>query len=288
MKPERAYLRHAWLQLALPLGLTGAVLPATAHAFSDPTRFAQPIATVMGEAGGGEGRYFTGSPSDGYTCGVCHQGAEGPPLHILGLPLDGYQPGASYEVTVDWPDGLDHVSLALEITDETGNAAGAIKMPPSSELPISEQCLPAIAAHPIGAGMVTPVTTPATMTSPMTMRSVVQMADCGARQLRFLWTAPMLDAGPVWLAGGVVATDGMANNTGDGVTAIARAISSPSSRSLVASSETTSCAVTHVRTHPLHGSGLALASLLGIAIAVGAVGGARVRARRRAARKPAR
>jgi hypothetical protein len=254
------------------LGLCAALLvvcglvPRSARAFSDVLEFAKPTNAINNppEAGGGDGRYFTGSPADGYTCKVCHQGAEGPSLRILGLPLAGYVPGAAYEVTVDWPDNLDHVSLALEITDQNGNAAGSLRTPDPKELPVSEQCLP-VGPVPTGAGNVTSVTTPATQTQPMATRKVLQMPDCGARQMRFLWTAPAQDAGPVWLAGAVVRSDGMDTTTGDGVTDIARAIGSPSSGTLVASKVNASCGVAQGRSGRAPSFGLGALAWLAIA-----------------------
>ena len=78
-------------------------LPATpAAAFSDFNRYADPTSD-----GGTDGRYFTGSPMDGYGCNACHQGAEGIQVSVSGLPEDSYELGASYEVTVrfEHPEG---------------------------------------------------------------------------------------------------------------------------------------------------------------------------------------
>ena len=101
-----------------------ASLPTHALAFSSPETYDLPTL----EAGGG-GRFFTGTPADGFGCDVCHEG--GPPveLQIAGLPVDGYEPGASYEITITWPLSAEHIALLAEITDESRQKAGTLTLP---------------------------------------------------------------------------------------------------------------------------------------------------------------
>lgn len=201
--------RASFAALALCAG-AALLRPAPARAFSDTSLF--PLAAEMS---GGGGRFFTGSPSDGFTCAVCHEGAPAPQLAIVGLPLAGYGLRTAYEVTVDWPDNLERVSLALEITDDFGVALGTLSMPAESALAEPERC----AGTPISAGQ---------LTAPPN-RSVITMPDCGAKRLRFLWTTPDADRGRAHLAGAVVHADGLGTILGDGVTEIARTIGSPTS-----------------------------------------------------------
>ena len=123
---------RAWV--AAGAWLVTALACSPAHAFSDPLSFADTV-----QLGGGGGRFFTGSPADGYGCDVCHSGGPSAKLQLVGLPLAGYQPGASYEIRVEWPVTLQNMGLALEITDAGGQAAGALRLPPSSELPNEER-----------------------------------------------------------------------------------------------------------------------------------------------------
>ncbi len=231
-KPRAARLRRPIAATCVVGGALalGVLAPTSASAFSDPLTFGKPTMpkTMDDPPGGGGGRYFTGSPADGYTCKVCHRGGAAPPLRILGLPLSGYVPGTSYEVTVDWPDSLQHISLELEITDEAGIGAGTVRTPPDKELQPSELCM----GTTIGAGTVLPILN----------RTIMQMPDCGAQQLRFLWTAPAQDRGPVRLAGSIVSTDNMQNIDGDGVADIMRVIGSPRTPSDTAS-QITGCSV---------------------------------------------
>lgn len=184
-------------------------LGSRAHAYSDPSGFtSNPV-----DEGGGGGRWFTGSPADGYTCNVCHSGGANPDLSVSGLPIDGYIPGAAYEVIVDWPDSLAHLGMSAELTDENGNAAGEVRLPDNTTVDAREQC-----AASFGAGILA-----ATMND-VPARKVMNVADCGAQRLRFLWIAPPEPRGQLWLSGALVAADGMGDVHGDGVTDFARPI----------------------------------------------------------------
>lgn len=103
--------------------------PSAARAFSDPKFFYKPVYGQEEDGlpprplGGSEGRWFTGSPVDGYACDACHtsrptlnpkllppvvapRGAALPagPLLVEGLPKEGYLPGHTYEVRLSWPE----------------------------------------------------------------------------------------------------------------------------------------------------------------------------------------
>jgi hypothetical protein len=73
-------------------------------------------------------------------------------------------------------------------------------------------------------------------------REVVNLPECGSKSLRFLWTAPMTDVGPVWFSGSMVQSDGETDPYHDGVTDFGRIIGSPA----VASKTSGECSVMHV------------------------------------------
>ena len=178
--------------------------PDAARAFSDPFAY-----TDLPELGGGGGRWFTGSSADGYECAVCHRGGPAADLAISGLPADGFTPGAPYEITVTWPVETAHLALIAELTDEHRHGAGTLALPRPDALKPAELCsgdqigFPASDLHQAEAG-----------------RQLVSVVDCGARMLRFKWTAPTLVTGPVWFDLGFVSSDADATAAGDGVTMV--------------------------------------------------------------------
>ena len=194
------------------------------QAFSDPASFG--LAPL---AAGGGGRYFTGSPADGYTCKVCHSGGAEPKLSVLGLPLSGYRPSARYEVSVTWPAEVEKFAAALELTDSQGAVAGTLQLPPDDEIQLVEFCEPASDAVPA-----------ASLIETSTGRQVINLPDCGAKRIRMLWTAPSRDIGQVWFAGSSVWSDGESDPDHDGVTDFGRVLASPSQAS-TSTSTTTSC-----------------------------------------------
>lgn len=201
-----------------------AAWPARVLAFSDPATFESEVAE-----GGGGGRFFTGSPADGYTCKVCHGGASSTDLQINGLPLNGYTPGTAYEITIDWPDELDDVALALELDDARGKAAGRLRLPPHDELLEPERCVP------VGAGIA------AGQLVDAGDRTILEVPNCGAQRVRFLWVAPAQDHGAVWFAGSFVRADGMGDVAGDGVTNFSGVLASPSQSSADAHALSAGC-----------------------------------------------
>lgn len=196
----------------------------SAHAFSDPVSF-----NLTPIVAGGGGRFFTGSPNDGYTCKTCHVGGQAPKVKVLGLPLSGYKPGSRYEVSLVWPPELTKISLALELTDAQGKLAGSVRLPPPEETQPGEFCEPA--SDEILA---------AQLNDMVPGREIINLPDCGSKSLRFLWTAPTTDVGPVWFSGSMVLSDGESDPYHDGVTDFGRIIGSPA----LASETQAQCSVT--------------------------------------------
>jgi hypothetical protein len=181
---------------------------SAAHAYSDPFLYTEPA-----ELGGGAGRWFTGSSADGYGCEVCHIGAPGVDLQIGGVPLDGFVPGSSYEIAIAWPPTVQHLTLIAELADEARNGVGTIALPRGeTRLPI-ELCTgelmgaPASDVHVVEPG-----------------RQLLSVIDCGARMVRFQWTAPATSPERVWLHVGFVAADHDATPAGDAVTMVKHAL----------------------------------------------------------------
>ena len=187
-----------------------AAWPGTAaRAFSDPNAYDEAT-----DLGGGGGRWFTGSAADGYGCDVCHQGGTPAELSIEGLPTDGFEPGASYEIKLRWPAALEDLALVAEFTDETRQSAGAFALPRPEAYTEEELCgideggAPATDIYPAQDG-----------------RTLISVVDCGAHLARFKWTAPSAATGTVWFNAGFVASDADATPVGDGVTMARRALS---------------------------------------------------------------
>lgn len=197
---------------------------SVARAYSDVHDFAYPTSV-----GGGGGRFFTGSPADGYTCRICHGGAAAPRVRVLGLPLAGYRPGVEYEVAVDWWDG-DALSAAVEVTDNEGLAAGTIRLPSDSRTLDAERCRQDV-NEPMAATLVS-VPPPdhrseldyldacLTADRPDDCRQVISVPACGSGRLRFAWRAPDSDIGPIWFSGAVVLSNDDGDTSGDGVAEI--------------------------------------------------------------------
>lgn len=236
--------------------------PHSARAFSDPLAFNDEVA-----AGGGGGRFFTGSSADGFGCDVCHRSGRQIELHILGLPLAGYEAGAAYEVQIEWPAQLEHFGLALEITDDDGKGAGSVRLPPASELPEPERCEPV--EDGLSAGVLTELEG---------ARTILSVPDCGAKRVRFLWTAPAQPQGPLRLTGGLVVSNNMADYGGDVTTMFTRALAPAGDAPALASDIRAQC-------HAMPGARFRHASLLLAAwLSCGALLLPRMRRRRARAR----
>jgi hypothetical protein len=173
-----------------------------ARAYSDPTIYQEDAL-----AGGGGGRYFTGSSADGFGCDVCHEGGEVVDLSITGLPLEGFEPGTAYEIAIAWPASAEHVALVAELTDEARMGVGTLELPRPDATPEPERCSGELLGAPSSA-----------LHGATSGRQLVSVIDCGARMLRFRWTAPAIAPDSVWFHVGFITTDEDTTPQGDGVT----------------------------------------------------------------------
>lgn len=202
--------------------------------YSSPSSYAQPVIPD----GGGGGRWFTGSPADGFDCSVCH--ADGPSLEldIMGLPVEGWSPGQSYELWIDWADPAAHVSLLVEFARANGSGIGEVELAPEDLLLPEERCgggPRAAKLHPLEQD-----------------RTIASLGDCGARLLRMTWTAPAHADEDAWLFLAGVNADASDDPTGDGVMVERIRLPGP------ASPDPEGCAITDTPRAPV---GLALLGL---------------------------
>jgi hypothetical protein len=196
-----------------------------ARAYSSFADYVRPI-----EEGGGGGRLFSGTPADGYTCDVCHRGAESAKLDVAGLPPQGYVPGMSYEISFRWPATTPHVALMAEFTDATGAPTGVTALAPYATWQAGERCedadgFPAADVCRLGdseSGCCRDLDPNRDACSFPGARSVLWVLDCGSRFARVVWTAPSANAGDVWFSTGFVASDVSHDALGDGVTLVRR------------------------------------------------------------------
>jgi len=191
--------------------------------------------------GGGGGRFFTGSPADGFDCSVCHTSVEGYsyPLEVKSLPTAGYVPSTQYrEITVTWPQataaeleaksrGLrPSTALMAEFVSEDGGNAGKLEF---QEMLIRKDgyCAPLVgsmdpprfAAKILATTKAKPVTVITAEDGDADpekrvcqtggddeRRCLLWVDPCGATSLKFHWTAPPQLHGPVWFSVGFVTT----------------------------------------------------------------------------------
>jgi hypothetical protein len=192
--------------------------PAQAYSsFGDYTRSIQ--------EGGGGGRLFTGTPADGYGCDVCHRGADGANLEVVGLPTGGYVPGQAYEIALRWPATTPHIALMAEITDAAGRPSGTTALLSYASWQPGEVCesgaVPAADVCRVsgaGSGCCRDLDPMRDACSFPGERSVLWVVDCGSRFARFVWTAPGAGSGDVWFSTEMVTSDLQNDALGDGVT----------------------------------------------------------------------
>ncbi len=192
------------MRAALALALVMAT-PSAALAFSELTRFAEPAID-----GGGAGRYFTGAPTDGYSCHVCHDDVAAPAVTVTGLP-ERIAPGTTYDLTLRWPADERAYSLALELIDADG-APPATALPALADQPPEMRC----AADRTGASAAQLVSVGA--------RRIVYVEPCGASEVTVRFT-PASDE-DLFLGAGVVAADGFETADGDGTFELRRTLTS--------------------------------------------------------------
>jgi hypothetical protein len=265
-----------WLAACILFGaaLLPGLLPAAAHAFSEPKIYGDPA-----ETGGGGGRWFTGSPADGYGCAVCHSGGGEVPLHITGLPVGGYVPGTEYIVKLNWPEvaafsaGAEQrnlrpsTGLVAEFVSEDGNGSGEVTLQPNFAMP-SEQCKRATAADPVrfAATMFSSGAPTADVlecsTSEKNERCLISIHPCGSSELRLVWKAPAQWSGPIWFAAGFVTTENASSapNDNDYVTELVVPMNAASDGPLYETSLEGGCSVQRV-SDVRAGYGLALYAL---------------------------
>jgi hypothetical protein len=231
------------------------IIGGRAHAYQNVGRFA-----VSPEEGGGGGRFFTGAPGDGYTCGVCHVAETSPHLAIDGLPIDGYVPGESYVVTIDWDDALPLVALNLTITDAAGKPFGTVAGLSPDQLTDADLCAT--------------TKTPDVVAASTADRNLVYVAACGGRQAAFQWTAPSSAAPPprngatdALFRGSLVASNADNAVTGDAVTDLSRVIGVKGPANPVAMKASAQCAALRRNTGAAAGAGHALVAIAALLLA---------------------
>jgi hypothetical protein len=182
-------------------GLCGFILAfqSAARAFSDPARFSIPASD-----GGGGGRFFTGAPGDGHSCGVCHRGGIAPQVTLRGLP-ESFEPGQEFTVTLQWAASAGSHALTLELADDLGRHP-SVQLPPEVSLPVASRCDATLdgasAVYALDVGN----------------RRILGVEDCGASQIAFSFTTP--DVSTLYFAAGVVRSDSAGTADGDGVVEI--------------------------------------------------------------------
>jgi len=229
-------LRSLWWLAALGVAVV-AVDATPARAYSSPDAYAD-----RPSAGGGGGRWFTGSPAEGHGCSVCHEGDDAPrhyPLYVSGLPLEGYDLGTIQEVVLSWPEfeqrwreirpdptipsvpeATPAVGLVAEFVAESGKGAGTIEIDSANAGP-REQCeitrpnlkpRLGVKLYQVRAGL-EPVLIKPDSTGMMRcearqlgQRCIVALTSCGAHEVRIRWTTPGTWQGPIWFSAGFVAT----------------------------------------------------------------------------------
>ncbi len=181
--------------LALSIGAT--LAPSRALAYLDGAAFEDTAVN-----GGGGGRLFTGAPSDGYDCSVCHRGGEPVPLTVEGIPTDGWEPGRSYDLTITFPEGVRSVGAILEVANERGEAAGTIDGLPIDETTAADHCRGG--------------TLPAAHAVDVEGRTVARVDVCGATRAAVRWTAPSAPVTSLRVFASLVAANDSGDPSGDG------------------------------------------------------------------------
>jgi hypothetical protein len=233
--PLARLLLRGLLHSALTVSAVVAVA-SRAHAYTEPATYLDPA-----HEGGGGGRFFTGSPAEGYACSVCHVSERSERLELLGLPEAGYVPGKTYELRLSWPDyarraerlrernqGPPSMSLVTELVAESGEGSGVIELSKGKDADVRELCVipegqqgavlftlrPGEEARELGTRC---------ESSKLGQRCVAAVLSCGVRELRLKWTAPERWQGAIWFSAGFVATDAVSGDPdGDQVTELTR------------------------------------------------------------------
>jgi hypothetical protein len=192
--------------LLLVIGFVLLAWPERGHAFSDPDQFAgAPL------QGGGGGRYFTASFADGYGCNVCHRGGIEPKVQVSGLPVNGYQPGFTYDIEVTWQPVANHPhALQLELLGRDGRVPGQVTLLDQAAVDARGRC------GGLATGKV------AAYERVVGTRKVLGVEACEAQSLRFRFTPTNVpDLG---FSASIITSDKTASVEGDGVTTLRRVL----------------------------------------------------------------
>ncbi|MDD9934827.1 MAG: hypothetical protein OXT09_14555 [Myxococcales bacterium] len=231
----------AWIAA---VGLALALARTPALAYSTPDAYAE-----RPSAGGGGGRWFTGSPAEGYGCSVCHSSEATQrqyPLYVAGLPLDGYALATTQEVVLSWPEfaaawstlrrdptmppppsqPTPAVGMIAELVAESGKGSGIIEIDAdnASPLELCEMTRPnlkprlGVQLYQVRAGL-EPLRVKADSTGMLRceahqlgQRCIVALNSCGAHEVRIRWTTPDNWQGPIWFSAGFVATEALSGS----------------------------------------------------------------------------
>jgi len=252
--PLRTKLHHGdrelvrWLVLVVSFGCWFGY-SGDARAFSDTSFYGAYPSQLLG---GGGGRYFTGSPADGYSCSVCHTAPRDYhfPLYQSGLPVDGYTPGDVYTIRLQWPEaalwaqqfGTPMTALTAELVAEGGGPSGTLEHVPTvlhrpgelctpkegDEGPVLAQSILQVSPglDPVALPIDPDKNEPCTADGDGEHRCVLIVKPCGASDVQMRWQAPQKWSGTIWFAAGFVATDNKSTkpNDGDYVTELSIAI----------------------------------------------------------------
>jgi hypothetical protein len=222
--------------------LAGVGAVPQAHAYSSSEAFAEPPGT-----GGGGGRWFSGSPADGFSCGVCHLPTPSLrrfPLYVAGLPSGtGYALAAKQQIVLSWPEfaarwmqlrpdptappaagaAVPSMGVVTELVAESGKGSGVIEIDTAAAGP-GELCektrpnlKPRVAAqlYQVRPGLDPLLVKPDSAgvlrceAHQLGQRCIVAVNSCGAHEARFTWTAPQRWQGAIWFSAGFVASEAL-------------------------------------------------------------------------------
>jgi hypothetical protein len=226
-------------KLGCTVALVCSFAPAVARAFSTPDAYIE-----LASQGGGGGRWFTGSPADGFGCNVCHTNTpQGPdfPLYVAGLPTSGYALASQQEIVLSWPEFATRwrelrpdptvidtpgasrpaVGAVLELVAESGRGSGTIEIDTLAATggQLCEMTRPnlkprlGVKLYQVRAGIDPLLIKPdgngllRCESRRLGQRCVLALLSCGAHEIRFTWTAPATWEGPIWFSAGLVASE---------------------------------------------------------------------------------
>jgi MYXO-CTERM domain-containing protein len=229
----------AFLLVVLACAATASV----ARAYSTPDAYMD-----RASQGGGGGRWFTGSPADGFGCTVCHSALPEQrhfPVYVAGLPTAGYALAGRQEIVLSWPEFATRwrelrpdpmvmtpagaqrpaMGLVLELVAESGRGSGVIEIDTNALTPgqLCEKTRPNLAPRlaaklfQVRAGVEPLVIKPDSNgllrceARRLGQRCILSLLSCGAQGMRFTWTAPPTWEGPVWFSAGFVASEALSS-----------------------------------------------------------------------------